>query len=234
MWGILSVWYRAFDFSPNPLPGWTLGNTSVTYRLATTRRRAHTTCLRSDLNHRTSLNLDNLSLSQCTEPPHRTLRGPNLTIPQGLLWKIQNRYDIWWPVRDTQIDSHFQVQGGWGTVAGMDSSSYKLDQGVFLPTKVVVVLQRFYFNIPMSCNSFHKYNPANVWRSMRNLSDRYFEPDDSTRHSLTCGWLNAMSVSTPSTRHQHLPFRDKAVSILAPRLPALAPSAGRCCEDGRH
>ena len=80
----------------------------------------------------------------------------------------------------------------------MDSSSYKLDQGVFLPTKVVVVLQRFYFNIPMSCNSFHKYNPANVWRSMRNLSDRYFEPDDSTRHSLTCGWLNdqmTMSVT---------------------------------------
>ena len=109
MWALHSWSDREFNFSPNPLSGWTLGTTTMTGQSPTTWT-VHITC-RSDLSHQAGLNLnpDNqLSVSQCIVRPHPTLFKPNLTI-QGEISKTQSRHQT---ARSSQTDSYFQ--GGWG------------------------------------------------------------------------------------------------------------------------
>lgn len=122
MWGDRSVCYLGFDFSSNPLPGWTLGTTFVTGqpRVIRITHTTHTTCppLSQQVTP-TALNPDNqLSLSPCTVRLHRTFHRANLstTCPVlSLLSKLKNRYATCIHSR-LQIDTQFYTQGWFWSV----------------------------------------------------------------------------------------------------------------------
>ena len=78
----------------------------------------------------------------------------------------------------TQIDSHFQVQGGWGTVAGI--ASPKVNQN-YLPsvmhTNFVIVHLHLYFNIP-TC--WQKQGRWEIWGHI------FLELKDPSSHHHRC------------------------------------------------
>ena len=93
MWGVHAVCYLEFDYSPSPLSGWTLGNTSVAGQPCT-NHLILSTCLRSGLSHRvpTGTISDNLaSLTLYTVRLYRMLQNDHTIVPT-----FENPRPVWY------------------------------------------------------------------------------------------------------------------------------------------